>query len=161
MRPLLIVTPGDPDGIGPEVTVRALTRFEGPVVVVGDHRALEPWALEAGVPLKAVSHLTPAPGAVAVLDPGDQNEPVEVAALRIGVAACLQGRARALVTGPIHKAKLARRGFAHPGHTEFLGELCGVPQPVMAFVGGRVRVALVTVHLPLSEVRAARRRGTA
>ena len=73
-------------------------------------------------------------------------------ALRVAVRACLDGRAHALVTGTIHKARLAARGFPHPGHTEFLGELCGVPGPVMAFVGGSVRVALVTVHLPLRAV---------
>ena len=61
-------------------------------------------------------------------------------------------RASALVTGPIHKARLAAAGFRHPGHTEFLGELCGVSRPVMAFTGGRFRVALVTVHLPLRAV---------
>ncbi|HHO49670.1 MAG TPA: hypothetical protein ENK18_02080 [Deltaproteobacteria bacterium] len=74
--------------------------------------------------------------------------------MRRAVAACRGGIAAAVVTGPIHKARLAHRGFPHPGHTEFLAELCGVTEPVMAFVGGRIRVALVTVHLPLSQVPA-------
>ncbi len=152
----LVLTPGDPTGIGPEVTCKALAEADpGPVVVVGDLAALRPWAEAAGLSLAPVDAVRAVPGAVAVLDPGDVAEPVEVASLRIGVAACLGGAARALVTGPIHKARLARRGFPHPGHTEFLGELCGVRRPVMAFVGGRVRVALCTVHLPLREVPAA------
>jgi 4-hydroxythreonine-4-phosphate dehydrogenase len=87
-----------------------------------------------------------------VVDPGAAAEPVEVAAIRWAVGECLAGRADALVTGPIHKARLAARGFPHPGHTEFLAELCGVTDPVMAFTGGSVRVALVTVHLPLRRV---------
>lgn len=146
----LVVTPGDPTGIGAEVTAKALRRRFREVVLVGDAAA---WAREAtDLRWERVDEVRPVPGAVAVLDPGDAAEPVEVASLRLAVRACLDGRARALVTGPIHKARLARRGFPHPGHTEFLAELCGVERPVMAFVGGRVRVALVTVHLPLREV---------
>jgi 4-hydroxythreonine-4-phosphate dehydrogenase len=152
----LVLTPGDPTGIGPEVTCAALARRDpGPAVVVGDRAALQPWAERFGLRLEPVDRVRSVEGALAVLDPGDQAEPVEVASLRLGVRACLEGRARALVTGPIHKARLARRGFPHPGHTEFLGELCGVERPVMAFVGGRVRVALCTVHLPLAQVPAA------
>jgi 4-hydroxythreonine-4-phosphate dehydrogenase len=56
------------------------------------------------------------------------------------------------VTGPIHKARLAREGFAYTGHTDMLGAICGVERPVMAFVGGTLRVVLVTTHVPLSEV---------
>src|SRR5690606_37435984 len=87
--------------------------------------------------------------AIPVLDPGDEVEPVEIGAIRRAVEACLRGEARALVTGPIHKARLAARGFRYAGHTDFLGHLTGCEGPVMAFVGGRLKVALVTVHLPL------------
>jgi len=86
--------------------------------------------------------------------PPETGEPVEVAALRYATAACLAGEARALCTGPIHKARLAARGFPYHGHTDFLGALCGVEAPVMAFVGGGVRVALVTVHHALRDVPA-------
>jgi 4-hydroxythreonine-4-phosphate dehydrogenase len=136
----LILTPGDPLGIGPEVTVRALAAGaagDRQVIVAGDGAALARAGLPASIP---------------VFDPGDAAEPVEVASIRWAVAECLAGRAAALVTGPIHKAKLAKRGFHHAGHTGFLGELCGVDRPVMAFVGGSLRVALVTVHLPLRAV---------
>lgn len=149
-----MLTPGDPEGIGPEVVGKALSGGPGgwdrPVVVIGDARALERWIPS----MVRVTDLTPVPGAVAVLDPGDDGEPVEVASIRRAVRACLDGQARAIVTGPIHKAKLARRGFAHPGHTEFLAALCGVDRVVMAFVGGQVRVSLVTVHVPVREIAA-------
>lgn len=148
----LVVTPGDPDGIGPEVTHRALVRFEGPVVVIGDGRALRRLSDRFEVQPPSAPLLPRSDGRIAVIDPGDRDEPVEVASIRLAVQAALDGRARAVVTGPIHKAKLARRGFPHPGHTEFVAALCGVERPVMAFVGGRVRVSLVTVHLPLREV---------
>lgn len=147
MSPPLVVTPGDPRGIGPEVAVRALRALGCDAVLVG-----EPDAVAAFGVHRRVETIVPGEG-LRVLDPGgDPAEPVEVRALRVAVAACRQGRARALVTGPIHKARLAARGFRHPGHTEFLAELCGVADPVMAFVGGSVRVALVTVHLPLRAV---------
>jgi 4-hydroxythreonine-4-phosphate dehydrogenase len=134
---VLVVTPGDPTGIGPEVVGKALRRWAGDeLLILGDRAALEPWL----------------PAGATVIDPGDDAEPVEVASLRLAVAMCLDGRARALVTGPIHKARLARRGFPHPGHTEFLAELCGVQHVTMAFVGGRVRVSLATVHLPVRKI---------
>lgn len=156
MKPL-VVTPGDRQGIGPEVTAAGLAAEPdaGPFVVIGSAAAFLPWAARAGLRVERVGRVGVVPGAVALLDPGDDAEPVEIAALRLGVAACLDGSAAALVTGPLHKARMARRGFPHPGHTEFLGELCGVQRPVMAFVGGRVRVALCTVHLPLAQVPAA------
>lgn len=150
----LVVTPGDRLGIGPEVAAAGIAAEPetGPWVVVGSAAAFEPWAHRWGLRVARVDRVVAVPGAVALFDPGDAGEPVEIASLRAGVSACLDRRAAALVTGPLHKARMARRGFPHPGHTEFLGELCGVPRPVMAFVGGRVRVALCTVHVPLSQV---------
>jgi 4-hydroxythreonine-4-phosphate dehydrogenase len=141
----ILITPGDPTGVGPEVVSQWLHErgpSARPLVVVGDQAALSRCEARFGWALPPdVRRVEPPPG-----------EPVEVAALRWSVGEILAGRASALVTGPIHKASLAARGFPHPGHTEFLGELCGVERPVMAFTGGRVRVALVTVHLPLRAV---------
>ena len=146
MRPPLLLTPGDPAGIGPEVAARALSTFDAhPVRIVGDEAAMTPWLKRLSLP-----HSVFDPAAVL-----GTAEPVEVRSLRWGVAECLAGRAAGIVTGPIHKARLAEQGFQWPGHTGFLGHLCGIDAPVMAFVGGRVRVALVTVHLPLQEVATA------
>lgn len=155
MQPLL-VTPGDPRGVGPEVALKALQDPAAPpdVVLVGDGDALLAEARRQGVHLTRIHDLsTPASG-LRFLDP-EGHEPPEVRAIRWSVARCLEGTARGLVTGPIHKARLAAQGFGFPGHTDFLGHLCDVPDPVMAFVGGQLRVALVTVHLPLSAVPAA------
>ncbi|MEN0064925.1 MAG: 4-hydroxythreonine-4-phosphate dehydrogenase PdxA [Myxococcota bacterium] len=149
-RPL-VVTPGDPHGIGPEVAVKALRDEAFDAVLVGDRAAIADWADRAGLSWYEAKSVTESGSGVAIIEP-EGVEAVEVRALRFAVEACLDGSARGLVTGPIHKARLAAQGFRHPGHTEFLGELCGVERPVMAFVGGRVRVALVTVHLPLSQV---------
>lgn len=149
MRPL-IVTPGDPQGIGPEVALAALRVFRRrPVVLVG---AAAPVLRLAGSAAQRVSTLAPLPHALAVFQPDDDGQPVEITAIHTAVEACLDGRAAALVTGPIHKGRLARQGSPWLGHTDLLGHLCGVERPVMAFVGGSVRVALVTVHLPLRAV---------
>jgi len=155
----LVLTPGDPRGIGPEIALKALARRDPaarPVVLAGSLDALlAAHALAPGAPpLQPLERLEGPvePGHLGVWDPGDTTEPVEVGAIRGAVSACLQGTAAGLVTGPIHKARLAARGFAYPGHTDFLGHLCGVERPVMAFVGGQLRIALVTVHLPLRAV---------
>lgn len=148
----LLVTPGDPRGIGPEVAVKAALGHPGPLVLVGDGPAISAEALRQGLGLQEVARLDATEAGCALLEPPPGPEPVEVRALRLAVQACLDGQARGLVTGPIHKARLAARGFPHPGHTDFLGVLCGVQRPVMAFVGRRLRVVLATVHLPLREV---------
>lgn len=150
----LVLTPGDPRGVGPEVACKALADWTGRrVVLVGARGALDPWAEASGLTLASVSRVADAPASgVAVLDPGGAAEPVEVASIREAVRACLSGEAAGLVTGPIHKHRLAEQGFGFPGHTYFLGHLCGVAEPVMAFAGGSLRVSLVTQHLPLRDV---------
>ena len=145
-------------GIGPEVSLRALLADPHPVVLIG--RASAIWAANAtlGLPLQQVAHESEAgPGRIPLLDADDGAEAAEVSALRVAVAGCQHGRFSALVTGPIHKKRLHERGFAFHGHTDFLGHLLGAEREVMAFVGGALRVALVTTHIPLSAVPAALR----
>lgn len=144
MKPLLI-TSGDPQGIGPEVMVRALVQDppNRPVIFMGDgpslRRAVEMWG---PLPPNVLLEDTTSPG----------GELAEVAAIRQAATRCLSGAAVAMVTGPINKEKLALAGFKHTGHTDFLGSICGVKDPVMAFVGEQLNVSLVTVHCPLAEV---------
>jgi 4-hydroxythreonine-4-phosphate dehydrogenase len=77
------------------------------------------------------------------------------------VADVWSGKSGAVVTNPISKSLLNAAGFQHPGHTEFLAELAGkhsdapAPLPVMMLVGGGLRVALTTIHMPLMTVGAA------
>ena len=152
----LAVTPGM--GIGPEVTLLTLAGDGGAdVVLVGRRSALDTANEALGLPLVSVDRLDAQVTGIPVLDPGDADEPAEVAAIRMATSACMEGRVAALVTGPIHKARLAEQGFAFRGHTDFLGHLCGAPREVMAFVGGKLRVALVTTHIPLMAVGAALR----
>jgi len=148
----IVVTPGDPLGIGAEVALKAGPGAPGRLVLVGESGWILAEAQRQAVELPRVTSLEQAGQGMSLLASPSGDEPVEVRAIRFAAEACLGSRARAMVTGPIHKARLAARGFGFPGHTDFLGDLCGVEQPVMAFVGRRMRVVLVTIHMPLSQV---------
>jgi 4-hydroxythreonine-4-phosphate dehydrogenase len=144
MKPLLL-TYGM--GIGPEVALKALkfNHWTVPIQLVGREQSLRAAASQLGL-------------AISDFDCrffGDEQEPAEVAAIRWSTEQCLAQKALGLVTGPINKKSLVSKGFAFSGHTDFLGHLCGVPSPVMSFVGGELKVALVTTHIPLMEVGAA------
>jgi 4-hydroxythreonine-4-phosphate dehydrogenase len=75
------------------------------------------------------------------------------AALEEAVTLGRRGELDAIVTGPIHKARMYDVGFKFPGQTEFFAERCGVKNFAMCLTGGKITVALVTTHIPLSEVR--------
>ena len=143
--PRIALTTGDPHGIGPEVLVRALAAdhpqpFEP--LVFGPLDAVE----------RAAEQLDLAPPKVH----GTGGDLPEWEALEAGIAACLGGECAALVTGPIHKRRMMDGGFPFVGHTELLAARAGGDDGVvMAFVGGRLRVALLTTHLPLARVPAA------
>ena len=99
------------------------------------------------------------PAAVRDGVPDGANAPAVIASIAQAARLVMNGRAAALVTNPISKSVLYKAGFAHPGHTEFLGELAAQapdwPEPrgpVMMLAGGGLRVALVTVHLALRQV---------
>jgi 4-hydroxythreonine-4-phosphate dehydrogenase len=145
-------------GIGPEVACKALTgeRRFGPVTLLGDWAAISQAASQSGLTVTRIASPTDTPEhGVGVFEPPSATEPVEAAAIRLAVSLLLEGQGGAMVTGPIHKARLAKRGFSFTGHTDFIADLCRLPhEPVMAFVGGQLRVALTTVHVPLLKVPA-------
>ena len=170
MKPL-VVTMGDPVGIGPEIVARAFERGEvGDAVVVGDPAVLR----RAGAPMTAVIE---APGDLAAVPPGclpvlpPPGLPPGLADLpwgrvdaRAGAAAarCIEhavrlvqaGAAAALVTAPIHKEAFAAAGLPYPGHTEMLQALAtppgGAPPPVrMMLANDELAVVLVTIHVAL------------
>jgi len=174
MPPLIAVTMGDPAGIGPEVVVKAVgdaaVRAACCPVVVGDAAALRETARRLGLAADWVTLApdgTPAPGGrcVQVWDLGGVPEGIlfsarptresGAAALRYVEAAAhaaRDGRVDAIATGPIHKQAIALAGSPFAGHTDLLGHVFGVEHPVMMLVGGPLRVALITHHIPLSDV---------
>jgi len=143
-------------GIGPEVALRALVADgHTDALLIGRAAAVHSQAAVLDLDLLEVPAIDACPeGALCLLPIPDGAEPAEVASIRLAAQACLADATRTLVTGPIHKGRLAARGFRFKGHTDFLGHLAGAPA-VMAFAGAGVMLALVTDHLPLSAVSGA------
>ena len=157
----LAISLGDPNGIGPEVVLKALAdagvRQRVEPVVVGSRAVLRHYAAKLG--LEDV--LAP----LAIEEVGDaQTSAVEeglvtAAAGKLAMEAvaracdlCLTGAADGMVTAPIHKEAIFLAGYAFPGHTEFLAERTGAEGYVMLMAADALRVALVTTHIPLREV---------
>jgi 4-hydroxythreonine-4-phosphate dehydrogenase len=161
----LALTVGDPAGIGPEIVLKALAserRPEGEGVGYGPLASLEERASRFG--LKA-----PAALGVEVVDTGGapialgrvSAEGGRAAASAILGAArdALAGRVAGVVTAPLHKESLRAAGHPWPGHTELLAAAAGVSDVAMMFVGGGLRVALLTIHRALRSVPDAVTRG--
>ena len=148
----ILITMGEPAGIGPEVAIAAFEHFGGrigsrPLRLVGDP-ALFASHREHVIPTHA--RVSAIPGRLDVANADAVTEAIELA-----VRACLHGEAAALVTAPINKAVLNEAGFRHPGHTEFLAALTGARRAVMMLASEKLRVVPLTIHLPVAEVPAA------
>lgn len=166
-EPVLAITPGEPAGIGPEILLKLCHDHpEFRIVAVADPELLEQSAKRLGYAMR-IGRWQPGdrlqPGVLACCpvhlpkpaEPGHPN-PANAAyvleTLTHAVELLQQGHAAALVTGPVHKGVINESGRPFSGHTEFLAELSGTPQVVMMLAGQRLRVALVTTHLPLRAV---------
>lgn len=123
----------------------------GPVVRI-DHPSDARAAWTHGLP---VIDTGADPGPVQVGVPSPAAAPAITGSIKAAVSATLAGETAAIVTNPISKAVLYEAGFGHPGHTEYLAALTAgdgpAPRPVMMLVGGGLRVALATIHLPLRQ----------
>jgi 4-hydroxythreonine-4-phosphate dehydrogenase len=168
--PRLVLTPGEPAGIGPDIVISAAQQpFNAEIVVVADPDLLKKRAELLRLPLDLISFnpTVPArphqPGKLHVLPvthliKGQPGKPVTANAgyvletLKTACTACLENKFDAMVTGPVHKAIINQAGFPFTGHTEFLAEICAAGYPVMMLANRNLRVALVTTHLPLSGV---------
>jgi 4-hydroxythreonine-4-phosphate dehydrogenase len=169
-RPL-VITAGEPAGIGPEL---CLTLAHEPlpcgVVIISDANLLRERAEATGVSttiteidvadaasasaaageLLVIPEPFPAPVECGHLNPA--NAPALLDGLRRAVSACLDGQFAGLVTAPLQKSVINDAGVPFSGHTEFLAELADAQSPVMLLVAGDLRVALATTHLPLRDV---------
>ena len=168
--PRLLLLPGEPAGIGPDLVIM-MSQRTWPVdwMVLADPQLLQERARRLNLPLRLVevdpdSEMEPfTPGTLPVWPsplpapgvcgrPDGANAQAVLDAIQLGCAACLRGDFSGLVTGPVHKATLHRVSPEFSGHTEYLAGLCGVEQSVMLFAGTRWRLALATTHLPLRQV---------
>jgi 4-hydroxythreonine-4-phosphate dehydrogenase len=162
----VVLTLGEPAGIGPELAAMAWEKLDGrvPFFVLGDPAHLG----HLGVPVAPIAaaaeaarvlhrglpvlpHPFPAPATPGTLEPA--NAPAVVSAITRAVDLTVRGEAAALTTGPIHKkALMDGAGFAFAGHTEFLAHLAGVDRVVMMLASPDLRVVPTTIHIPLAEV---------
>jgi 4-phospho-D-threonate 3-dehydrogenase / 4-phospho-D-erythronate 3-dehydrogenase len=160
--PRLIITAGDPAGIGPEVTVRALAQPEvrgvAEIAVAGDLDDLRDTADRLGLPTP--SKIEPAGDArrVRLGRLSAHGGAAAVAAIKRAVQLILAGQYDALVTAPINKEALKLAGFSWPGHTEMLADLSGASEVRMLLLTDRLKVVHVTTHRSLrSAIEAATR----
>jgi len=173
-KPTIVITMGDPGGVGPEIILKALnTATIWDVcrpVVVGDLRALETTkrTLPLGMhyKMKAVTSTGEDTGdSVAVIDlanaplgkhvvglPSASSGEASVAYIKKAVSLVMAGHAAAVVTAPINKDTLRMAGIRYHGHTELLADLTGTTEYGMMLVGGGLRVMLATIHCALREV---------
>lgn len=149
----LAVTLGDPAGIGPEVTEKALATFlaEDPradVTLVGPANIAEDMRLRLASPRVVVHGLAHFSGRIG--EPSAESGAVSLEALSTAMRMCKQNAADGIVTAPISKHALAMAGSADRGHTEILAREMSSGPTAMAFFSPRLRTVLVTVHVPLS-----------
>ena len=173
-KPVIGITTGDPAGVGPEISLRAVndpaTASAAHLLLYGDCEllrdrarflglpfdlpALFPESVRGGpdLPLRAVVDV-PARREEILLGVGSPASG-DAAARNVAACAraCLDGRLDAMVTAPLNKKHLKQAGYFHPGHTEFLAELSGAPEVAMAFLTERLKVVLATIHVPLAKV---------
>jgi 4-hydroxythreonine-4-phosphate dehydrogenase len=131
-KPRIGITLGDCAGIGPEIVELALKSRRVPdsteYVVLGRQPNCKPG------------------------QPTSETARAAAAALEEAVTLARRGDFEAIVTGPVHKARMYEVGFRFPGQTEFFAERCNVKDFAMCLTGGKLTVALVTAHVPLCKV---------
>jgi 4-hydroxythreonine-4-phosphate dehydrogenase len=174
-KPLIGITLGDYNGIGPEVILKALEGNQlaklctpiiyGSLRVLNQYRNLldmKDWSLHG---IQKPEQANPKFTNVITCWHDHQNEAVPgkitpeagqgaLASLKRGVEDLKNGKIQALVTGPINKDNIQSDEFKFPGHTEYLADAFSVADALMFMVSGNLRVGVLTGHIPLEQVRA-------
>ncbi|WP_428241070.1 4-hydroxythreonine-4-phosphate dehydrogenase PdxA [Gynuella sp.] len=171
MTKRILVTPGEPAGIGPDLCLSlAQHHFDSEIILVADPEMLKLRALLLGldtVQLQVVDlNDTPQPhqpGTLKVLpvscgancEPGKlnpQNARYILKTLDTAIDACLNNQADAVTTGPVNKAVINDAGIPFTGHTEYFQQRCHTDRVVMMLATEELKVALATTHIPLRKV---------
>ncbi len=168
--PRLVVTTGEPAGIGPDLALAAARRdwpcelvFAGDPDLLSERGAqlrieirLSEWRADAASEPHRAGTLPVLPVALArpavTGRPDPANARYVLGTLDAAIDGCRTGRFAAMVTAPVQKSVINEAGVPFTGHTEYLATKCGTPHPVMLLVAGDLRVALATTHLALAEV---------
>jgi 4-phospho-D-threonate 3-dehydrogenase / 4-phospho-D-erythronate 3-dehydrogenase len=157
LKPKIAITIGDPAGIGPEITLKALSdeslRASAHWIVVGDRRALQMTDAARYNALAAADIIWNDPQMLhSEFAFGERNAMCGRAGLEYVKRAtllCIEGKADAMVTAPLNKEAVTMAGVPFSGHTEYIAELCGSSESRMLLVSERLRVAHVTTHVSL------------
>lgn len=173
MIPTIVLTAGEPAGIGPDIVLAAaLNDHPYNLVAVGSETVFRDRARALGLDVRLTRHTclpqraAHEPGELSVIDiplsapciAGTlcaTNASHVLAQLDLASELCRSGGADAMVTAPVNKAIINQSGVAFSGHTEFFAKTFSANSVVMMLVAGDLRVALCTTHLPLREVPAA------
>jgi 4-hydroxythreonine-4-phosphate dehydrogenase len=168
--PRIVITSGEPAGIGPDAcVVLAQTGWEADIVVAADAELLAATANALGLPLaierydssqRSAAHRAgtlkvmhiPTAQAVVAGQPDVRNAAYVIDMLDRACDGCMNGEFAAMVTAPVQKSTLMDAGYAFSGHTEYLAARTRAALPVMLLLSDRLRVALVTTHLALADV---------
>ena len=165
-EPRIVITSGEPAGIGPDIIASIdPARFNARLCVIGDRGMLQARVnvLNTGLELVEYDAETRSRHALEVIheklatpcQPGQlesANAGYVLKLLERACSGCLEHEFDAMVTAPVQKEIINRAGIEFSGHTEYLAELCNSPRPVMLLLADRLRVALATTHLPLRDV---------
>ena len=143
----LVITTGEPAGIGPEVSVKAAWKSTVPIILVGDREMLLRQAVQLGLSAEPPENIS---------FEHVRNSPYVLETLRRAHQICVSSTDAAVVTAPVQKSILSEAGEAFTGHTEFFEHLAGVKRVVMMLTSSprqnALKVALATTHLPLRDV---------
>lgn len=169
-RARVVLTPGEPAGIGPDIAIQLAARpLDSDLLVVADPGLINRRARQLGININVQTveqphqptphaagrlHVLPValdnPVRPGQLDPANAGYVLNT--LKRATRLCLDGECDALVTGPVNKAIINAAGTTFSGHTGYLAQLTGARLPVMMLASQALRVALATIHLPLRAV---------
>ncbi len=172
----IVLTPGEPAGIGPDITVMLAQNKMSPpdlsLITLADKFLLQQRADHLNLPREIIDYDPDVslqkvmPGQLVVYHQplktpsqagmlNKDNAVYVLQCLDIATEGCLTNEFDALVTGPVQKSLIQQAGFKFSGHTEYLAQRADVKQVVMMLASDHLRVALVTTHLPLTDVATA------
>lgn len=171
MKPIIAISMGDFNGIGPEVALKAFKKIDLSASIpiwIGNSEIFHFYneQIQLKFLINEISDISKSKShRINILnidhnfsedvDPGTitaEGGRMAMEAVKSGIELCMLKKAAALVTAPISKEGISKAGYTFPGHTEFLAEKTDTEKVLMMLVNENLRVALVTIHIPLREV---------
>ncbi len=161
----LVVTPGDPAGIGPDIVLQFAQQHPDISFVaivdknilaerakqLGIHSSFNPYVSGKSINGLHVLHVDCDTPITAGITNSDSSHYI-LKTLTIAAQGCLDNTFSAMITGPVHKTAINNAGITFSGHTEYLAQATSAEHPVMMLMTDTLKVALMTTHIPLAKV---------